>query len=76
MAWSCDGVIVEKYRSTNHLAPTLVVRNADATPIKLEGVSEAVWSRATLGDRLVKEPGRSDGRLNGETQELVLRSGW
>jgi hypothetical protein len=76
MAWSCDGVVIEKYRSTNHRAPTLVVQDRDATPVKLEGVSEAVWTRAGPADRLIKEPGQSDALLNGETVELVLRRGW
>jgi hypothetical protein len=73
MAWSCDGVIVETYRSTNHGAPTLVVRDRKGTPVKLEGVSEAVWTLAAVGDRLVKEPSRSEALLNGEPVELVLR---
>jgi hypothetical protein len=76
MAQSCDGVIVEKYRSNNHLAPTLVVRNGDGTRTKLEGVSGATWERAAVDDRLRKEAGRGDGRLNGQVVELVLRSGW
>ena len=76
MAWSCDGTIVEKYRSNNHLAPTLVVRNGDGTRITLEGVSEVTWNRAAVDDRLRKEAGRHDGQLNAQGVELVLRSGW
>jgi hypothetical protein len=76
MAWSCDGVIVEKYHSDNHRAPTLVVRNADGTQTKLEGVSAAVWARAATADRLRKEAGHADGLLNGQGVGLVLRTGW
>jgi hypothetical protein len=77
MAWWCDGVIVEKYRSNNHQAPTLVVRNrGDGMSVKLEGVRAATWDRAAVNDRLEKQPGRSDARLNGGPVELVLRSGW
>jgi peptidoglycan/LPS O-acetylase OafA/YrhL len=76
MAWSCNGTIVEKYRSDNHQAPTLVVRNGDGTSIKLEGVKGVTWDRAAVDDRLRKEAGRNDGQLNGQAVELVLRNGW
>jgi hypothetical protein len=76
LAWSCDGVIVEKYRSHNHQAPTLVVRNHNGSLTTLEGISAAVWGRAAAEDRLRKESGRADAQLNQQTVELVLRTGW
>jgi hypothetical protein len=76
MAWSCDGVIVERYRSRNHQAPTLVVQNRDGTRSHLEGVSTAVWEKAAGQDRLRKDSGHADAQLNDQPVQLVLRNGW
>jgi hypothetical protein len=71
LAWQCDGVIAEKYRSSNHQIPTLVVTNTDGSKTKLEGVVYGLWNKANIGDRMRKSSGTTRALLNDELLECV-----
>jgi len=70
VAWECDGTIVSKYRSHNHLLPTLVVQTAGEA-VTLEGVEESLWQQAGIGDHLVKSKGSAFGSLQGRAIRIV-----
>src|SRR5204863_756517 len=43
LAWRCDGPVVRKYESSNHLAPTVDVRNADGSVTTMQGLDPAAF---------------------------------
>jgi hypothetical protein len=75
--WSCDGMIVQKYRSTNHNARTLHVRNVDGGEARLEGVDQRLWADARIGGDLRKFAPSAFGELDGRAMRVVPRTmGW
>jgi hypothetical protein len=70
--WACDGPIVEKYRSHNHAAPTLVVLNDNGHQrVVIEGIPAETWERAQVNDHLVKMRGHTTGMLDGARVGLI-----
>ncbi len=54
-AW--EGVVVEKYESTNHNYPALAIRPSVGDTIRIEGISAELYSMVSLGDTVKKSEG-------------------
>lgn len=69
--WDCSGKIVQRYRSQNHAAPTIVVKDARGALHTWEGIDLSLYDLARLGDTVTKEAGEVGGTLNGRPIRVV-----
>lgn len=65
--WSFDGVVQEKYTSSNHGALALKISGID-----YEGVNFDFWNKVNVGDRVKKESFDVFASLNGQRHIFVL----
>ena len=54
------GLVVEKYRSTNHGRLAIRVKVADRGNLEVEGVSSEIWGKISVGSTVSKRCGLSD----------------
>jgi hypothetical protein len=74
--WSCDGKIVEIYRSRDHGVPSVAVLNADGSETRMENVTNLLFNHARIGDQVEKSPGEGKGILNGQPIQIVQPPWW
>jgi uncharacterized membrane protein len=60
-----DGVVLRKELSSNHQYPLLVIQNYDGTTVRLEGVSDRLFSASQVGDHLQKLAGARQASEHG-----------
>jgi hypothetical protein len=73
LRWEFTGKITQKYHSRNHLAPTVVVLDANGDRRVLEGVDPLFWQGASTGDMVLKKKWSPVGTLSGRDARIVPR---
>jgi hypothetical protein len=73
LTWEFTGTVAEKYRSNNHFAPSVVVRDEHGNTRVFEGVDGSFWQRLAMGDSVSKQKRSAFGRLNQEKIRIVPR---
>lgn len=67
------GVVVEKYRSRNHAAPSIRIKTDANRVIELDGVVYPVWQKVAVGDQIQKQPWSAYANINGQNRLLIER---
>jgi hypothetical protein len=72
MAERIEGMVLLKYRSSNHNARSISVAQDDGSTLTIEGVDEAMWNAVAPGRSHLKKPAWSVvGELDGHEVRVV-----